>query len=272
MIESVLDLETAVILAAVSLADGARMVPPQAIIVRRILTGPWKLVSEQGDRPKLRFVSWWSPLSSSVVLLAADRTAPAAASDLPSRSSSVAQHLEALRVTGAAALLTLVLGVPLAVRHLDVLGFTLVLAMLGMLAVVSSLILANGYRRLGHPARRALYALSPFTAPRAAELLLQSVIDGMSPLVVMRELLPPAHFARYLRPRVYDARVRQQLDIELESLVTPSEQATFLAAPAVSDAAMAYCPRCGGTWRTVDVECSECGVSVRPYTDPEKPQ
>jgi hypothetical protein len=267
MIESVLDLPVAIILALMALADGVRQVPSRAIVARRVLTGPWQVVSEEDESSRWRLVSWWSPLSTTVVLAAADRTAGPARSEFTCRSSSVADHLKALRVVGAATLLVLVIGVPVAVRQMNALGFAYVLATLCVLVVVSFLVLAHGYRRLGYKGRRAVHALSPFTAPRAGELLLQTVADGLSPVAVLCELLPPSRLAEHLRPRVYDARVRHHHDVELESLVTQHEQAAILAPPDVppSDAALAYCPRCGVTWRKADVECTDCGVPVRRF-------
>lgn len=55
------------LLAAVLWVDGIRMVPAGSIVLRRVLTGPWR-VAAVSETDGLHFVGWWPPFSLTLVL------------------------------------------------------------------------------------------------------------------------------------------------------------------------------------------------------------
>jgi hypothetical protein len=133
------------------------------------------------------------------------------------------------------------------------------------LAVACTGIAFLALRRLSVPRRAALgrasVLLSPFAAPRAAELVLEATADGVPPAAVLRELLQPDTFAEWARPRAFDV-LRGVPDSELEAVLSPEALASLVSAPPPGPPG-AFCPRCGARFRDGITTCAACeGVAL----------
>jgi hypothetical protein len=256
------DWSTVGVLVLVLLLDGLRKVPADALILRSVLGGPWCPAASSGNRPGWRFVSLWPPISQNIVL-----SAPAGAPEPPGGVSRLHALGWAGPVLGALGWLSfgaLVLGIPVAAARFGGWGFVGAAAIAVLSAVASAVVGFLALRRLHFPrpvaARRAAVLLSPFTAPRGGELVLEAAAEGLQPVAVLRALLSDAAFDAWLRPRAYDA-LRGDLDPMLGTELTGEPLAAVVGArpPGVSGP---YCPRCGQSYREGAAKCRGCGVSV----------
>src|SRR2546422_11334719 len=89
---------------------------------------------------------------------------------------------------GAAELVVLVLGLPLALQRFGALGFFVALGAVVLLCLTIFTALFFSARSLGRRWRWAFPFLSPFAAPKAAEALLEEAGGGGPPPVVGRAL------------------------------------------------------------------------------------
>ena len=115
---------TIVFLALLTLIEGVRRVPRGSVVLHRALFGPWTVgPPEAGER--LRLLSWWSPLMSTIVL--APRTKYRQTDAAAVRAQLDDRHLYTalfdLRLLGVVELLVLVLGVPFALQRFGASGF-----------------------------------------------------------------------------------------------------------------------------------------------------
>ena len=218
---------TIVFLALLTLIEGVRRVPRGSVVLHRVLLGHWTVEPpEAGDR--VRLLSWWSPLMSTIVLAPREK--------YPRTDADVVQGLYTvlfdLRVLGVVELLALVLGVPFALQRFGALGFFAALGAVVLLCLSIFTALAFSGRGLGKPRRAALRwalpYLSPFAAPRAAEALLEEALRDIPPAVVSRALLPGDVFLRWVRPIVYDARNGREVDRSLLEGLNLNELSTAL--------------------------------------------
>ncbi|MBK8003671.1 MAG: hypothetical protein IPK12_06910 [Gemmatimonadetes bacterium] len=131
-------------------------------------------------------------------------------------------------------LLGLLPGIPVAMLTTGLLGTLGMVGLVVLLSLLTVLVLAWGLTALGLPARRAwgraLGSLSPFAAPRAAEVLLEAALAGVAPRRAAQLLASPASFTRWLRPQLYDALQSPPPDPELAALVPPDDWLRHLAA------------------------------------------
>jgi hypothetical protein len=116
----------------------------------------------------------------------------------------------------------------------------------------------------------AAHLLSPFTTPRAAELLLEHCCAGQSQLALLRLLLPSPAFESWVRPRAFDRlRAGAGGDPELDALLDPDAMRALVARrPAALSGGESYCPRCEGIYREAVDACSDCGVALATATRP----
>jgi hypothetical protein len=253
---------TAAVLVALVTLEGVRRVPPGALVLRRSLVGTWEVAARGGDRPAWRFVSWYPPLWTTLLLPPATGTARSHRSG-PERLAAGGPWIAALRASGALTLLGLV-AIPVAAVRLTAAGVVLVMAAVLLAAIATAGLGWWARRRLGLARRPAFAALSPFAAPYAAERLLEELTAGLTPLAVARALLPAARFETWIRPRVYDAAAGAT-DAELDGVLARSARAAVLAAPARPADAAVYCPRCGAVYQHAPA-CADCdGVATRAF-------
>ena len=254
---------TIVFLALLTLIEGVRRVPRGSVVLHRVLFGHWTVEPpEAGDR--VRLLSWWSPLMSTIVLAPREK--------YPRTDADVVQGLYTvlfdLRVLGVVELLALVLGVPFALQRFGAVGFLAALGAVVLLCLSIFTALAFSARGLGKPWRAALRwalpYLSPFAAPRGAEALLEEALRDVPPAVVSRTLLPGDRFLRWVRPIVYDARNGREVDHGLLEGMNLNELGTALAS---QNGQGMLCPRCGATFVQGE-SCSECDIQLVPAGSP----
>jgi hypothetical protein len=256
---------TIVFLALLTLIEGVRRVPRGSVVLHRVLFWQWTVEPpEPGDR--LRLLSWWSPLVSTIVLAPRQqyrRTDPdAVRAQLEGRDLYTA--LFDLRLLGVVELLALVLGVPFAVQRFGALGFLVAVGAVVLLCLTIFTALAINAHALGRPWRAALRwsvpYLSPFAAPRGAEALLEQTLRDVPPSVATSALLPADAFLRWIRPIVYDARQGREIDRRLIDGLNLNQLAASLAS---QNGPGMWCPRCGATF-VEGKSCSECDIQLVP--------
>jgi hypothetical protein len=266
-----MDWGTVVILAAITWLDGVRRVPADALVLRRALGGRWSVADAVDAAATWRLVAWWSPVTLALVIPSdglpeADGRHDPTDEALVARLSGSRRALFALRVLGTLILVSIVFGVPAAAAHFGAWGFASSLALVVFLAIATGVVALFALRRSGRGWRRAVrmtaHLLSPFSAPRAAELVLQHAVAGAAPLMVARRLLGKASFAQWVRPRAYDtlydgAEVRNSS--ALLALLGQSDLTAIVDSPPPQcDADERYCPRCARVYRAVTATCAEC--------------
>jgi hypothetical protein len=260
---------TIVFLALLTLIEGVRRVPRGSVVLHRVLFGQWRVKPpEPGER--VRLLSWWSPLMSSIVLVPRQKyrraDADAVRAQLEGRDLYTA--LFDLRVLGVVELLALVGGVPFALARFGALGFFVALAAVLLLCLTIFVALAFSARGLGKPWRTALRwalpYLSPFAASRGAEVLLEEALRDVPPSVVSGALLPADAFRRWVRPIVYDAGHGREVDRSLLEGLNLNELGASLAS---QNGQGMWCPRCGATFVQGE-SCSECDIHLVPAGTP----
>lgn len=256
---------TIVFLALLTLIEGVRRVPRGSVVLHRVLFGQWTVEPpEAGNR--VRLLSWWSPLMSSIVLAPREKYRRTDADTIRAQveGRDLYTALFDLRVLGVTELLVLVLGVWFALQRVGALGFFVAAGTVLLLCVTIFTALAFSAHGLGKPWRAALRwafpYLSPFAAPRAAEALLEETLRDVPPAVATAALLPPDEFQRWVRPLVYDATNGTAGDRRLlEGLNLKQLRATL----ASHNGAGLWCPRCGATFVQGE-SCSECNIHLVP--------
>jgi hypothetical protein len=239
------------------------------VVLRRVLFGQWMVdPPEAGDR--VRLLSWWSPLMSTIVLIPRQKYARTDVDTVRAQLDGRDLHtaLFDLRLLGAVELLALVLGVPFALQRFGAFGFFAALGVIVVLCLTIYAALAFSAHRLGKPWRAALRwalsYLSPFAAPRGAEVLLEEALREVAPGVATNALLPPKVFLRWVRPLVYDANNGREVERRLLEGLNLKQLGASLASP---DGQGLWCPRCGATFVQGE-SCSECDIPLVPAETP----
>jgi hypothetical protein len=265
-----MDWSTVVILAAVTLLDGVRRVPEGALVLRRVLMGEWAVVDREAE-PGLRLVSSWSSFTLPLIIPSGgipDADTPRESTDdaLDARLVRARRVMALLRLLGAAVVLSIILGVPAAIARFDAWGLAASLAAVMFLSTVTAIVVACTMRSSGRSWRRAMRIaaplLYPFSAPRAAELVLGYAVAGTAPLMVARSLLGATAFAAWVRPHAYDAMQGGALTQDprgLVALIGQSGLAKIVGTPpALCATGERYCPRCARVYRADTTACPEC--------------
>lgn len=254
------------LLAGIVLWEELRQVPPGATVLRAVLGLPFEPVT---SGPGRRLVGLWPPLTTTIIVPPAS---PAGDSDssrtAADRWAVVGRYLAVFRLLAGVSLLLLVLGVPLAAAWLGGVGL---LVTLGLTMAVAGLAAFLAYRvtgRAGVPSGRrrwpCLGLLSPFTAPRVAEVVLELVMRGRAAPAVAAVLMDPGAFRAWVRPRAYDALQNGDGDAELDEVLSAAERRALVeSVPEPVVAGEGYCARCGATYRGPAGACARCGVGLR---------
>jgi len=251
------DWSAALILAGVTVLEGFRRVPAGATIASQWFIGPWRREGETQARG-LRLVSWASPFVLHLLLPPAD--APVSPTlDLRRRWRRVRRWLPMLRALAALEALLLVLGIPLIVGRWGVVGLVLGLVALGegalLLVMLSIAALEDG--GVSRPAiiRAVRGLLSPFAAPRAPEVVMETLLAGAPPLEALRLVLPRPAYSALLRPLAYDLEHRGINGTLLAAVPRRLLQAALEARPS---AGAPFCPRCGQEYQMTIKHCNDC--------------
>jgi hypothetical protein len=262
------DLGTFLLLGGILLLEGIRRVPPGALVLRRVGVAGFRTVAVPSG---IRLVSLFPPLTTSVVVTPADPAGgptddAARARQLTARLAATRLMLGSLQVLGGVITAGLLAGIPIAMVRGGLVGTLLVIVVLLLLSVLAMVLLSIGLEAVGLSRRaawgKAIGLISPFAAPRAAEILLEAAVAGAPPRRVAQLLLPPDEFVRWIRPQLFDARAQGAPLPELADLVPEPEWAERLAARPAGAEAGPYCPRCGADYRAGVRRCADCDVEL----------
>ncbi|HST60373.1 MAG TPA: hypothetical protein VLK84_16865 [Longimicrobium sp.] len=247
------------VLGGMTLWEGVRRVPAGAVLLRHVAGYTWHPAGGPFAAAGWRLASWLSPLVCHVML------APGPGDGrVPPRR--LARWTALLRVSGALAWIALVVGVPLLTASAGLGGFILAAGAAVGASVLTASLSGLALRRMAVPWKTALRdgagILSPFAAPRAAEVVLERALEGVGLVDALRALLPPAAFAEWVRPLAYDQA--RGGDAHPGALLPAGEAAAILQlAPAGSVAGDVYCARCGRVYLPTATACRACdGVEM----------
>ncbi|HEU4884429.1 MAG TPA: hypothetical protein VFT45_19385 [Longimicrobium sp.] len=239
----------------IALAEGFRRAPDGSVLLRHVPGYPWHVAAGPYCTNAWRLTSAFSPLALHTLLQPAD----GAPRPLPARGR-LRLWITLLRLPSLLALVALLVGVPLlsatmATRGLILaaiaaLGASLLTAMLAMIALMR---LGIGWKTA---IRDALRVVSPFTTPRAPEIVLERALAGVPVLDAARALLPADAFAAWLRPLAYDQLMRDAGG----AILSPAEAGRIIHEPP-PDAVPGdvFCPRCAGIYKPGIETCRGCG-------------
>lgn len=264
----VADWATTAALLGVLLAEGIRRLPAGAIVLRRTLRGNWRIVHGPTVRPEWRLVSIWAPFLEHLVIQAGMPADLFPTDDggrqgdhrrrLPSRLT-----IATFRIAGGALLLVVALGVPAATATFGITGLARSVVLAFLCSTVVALSAAMHLERIVGGWRAALTSaaplLSPFAAPRVAEMLLQTTVNGLAASAALEVLVRPDDFQRWARVHAYDT-----LEARSSALgCAPGGrlEAIIAAIPESCGHGDRFCPRCGAVFLAHVEECSDC-VSV----------
>lgn len=259
---------TVALLAGISLAEGVRRVPDGATVLRRVMGGAWSASVVEADAPRWSLVSWWSPLSVTIVCAPWSGGALVSATVLAGRWRAIRWRARFLAALSALVQLALVIGLPVSMGALGGGGFVIGVAAILLLAIATMLVGWSALRGVGHTGRAALGQvlgwLSPFAAARAYEQVMEAAARDASPLAVAQWRLAPAAFAAFVRRRAWDAEHGAE-DAEWTALADAATRRSFVEAapPGLDATARSWCPRCGAAWRLESGDCPDCGVPLR---------
>ena len=276
---------TVALLAAVVWLDGWRRAPDGAVLVERFAFGPWRV-----SRPSVRvgpfaLVAWWAPITIPVLLepespqqaeaprARSSEDFESAVADAKARLHKVRWAIRILRALGIVLIVWIIVGIPTATAlfagagliHgvLDALGLAVVITLVATAALMSL------GTRFGRSFRMAAQLLSPFTAPRAAEIVTSAAVESRSSIARIAALLGDTGFLAWIRPWAYDAlegrgEPENAADEAIGNLVRglPRHVLERAVTPVLGekgDDAVRYCPRCMSTYRETAEQCSDCG-------------
>ena len=278
-----LDFGTIAVLALVVWLDGWRRLPADALLIERVAFGPWRVVTPSMQIGAFALVAWWAPFVIPVLLSPEAATGvakPAGWRDdfglsvarSRQRLARVGVWLALLRGYGIAVVVWIIAGIPVATALFG--GRGLIYGVLGALLLTTSaaLFTVSALGTLAIPFRQALRMaaplLSPFTAPRAAELVTTTAVGPLHSLAPVAALLGDERFLAWLRPWAYDELASRPAGPETEdgrvaALVRelPRSLLERAIAPATREApddGARYCPRCTRTYREAVDRCSNC--------------
>lgn len=246
------------VLAGIALAEGLRRVPAGGVLLRRVPGYPWHVAAGPYGASGWRLTSAFSPLALHALLQRADGPPRA----LPKRGS-ISLWITLLRVPSLLSLLALLVGVPLLSASMGTTGLILAVAAAFGASLLTAIVAMVALVRLGvgwkTAAWDALRVVSPFTSPRAPEIVLERALAGVPVIETVRALLPSDDFAAWIRPLAYD-----QVQGDADDAIIPRDEAARIVAAPPADAAPgdAWCPRCAGVYHSAAETCRGCDVPL----------
>lgn len=252
------------LLAGIAMAEGFRRVPAGGVLLRRVPGYPWQVAAGPYGASGWRLTSAFSPFALHALLQPAEGTAR----PLPKRGS-IRLWINLLRVPSLLSLVALLVGVPLLSLSMGTTGLILAVAaalgaslLTAMVAMVAMVRLGTGWKTA---AWDALRVVSPFTAPRAPEIVLERALAGVPVVETARALLPAGDFAAWIRPIAYD-----QVKRDADHALLPRDEAERIIRALPADAAPgdAWCPRCAGVYHSAAATCRGCDVPLERVIAP----
>jgi hypothetical protein len=276
------DLSTVALLAIVLWLDGWRRVSGDGILVARAGWGQWTVGAPWAQAGHFALVAWWPPIV--MPMLVPIPSTPAPRGDRPPwavdfrmalvrgqrRLRRVRFSLSTLRSFGVLLLAWITLGIPLLTSRFGaaglIRGIVTAFAIAVMMALVTTFTLRRLGATLGSSVRQSFALVSPFSACRAAELVVAAALDDLDPLHRVAALLGETRFLNWLRPLAYDAlrpssRAADREPSPIASLVRtlPRDLLTRAASvPSVGEGGSTYCPRCARLYREDATTCADC--------------
>jgi len=264
----------AAILYLISLAEGIRQLPEDAIVLCRFRVGRWRVSRHGTLGAGLRLVSWCLPVSVPLVLTSSPSVAARDADEITEAMREYERPIDTLRLLGLITLVALVVGLPVAVERSGLFGLIVVGDGLVALTAIQALWVRRILLRQGLASRPAALAalklINPFGAPRAPELVYGSIVAGMPALDVAHELLGDAEFVRAFRPAIYDVLHDRATGTGLGlTRSIGARLASLLEAAPAGVSGNAFCPRCATEFSGTVARCSDCDdvALVQPTND-----
>ena len=276
------DPATVAILALVLWLDGWRRTSPTDVLLVRSGMQEWIEREPWARLGPFALVGWWPPVVIPMVVstkASADRGASAppwsadffvAAARGRRRLHRVRLVVGLLRLLGVLVLAWIALAIPLATGRFGVHGLVQGILQAVAISGVMALLTMLGLRWLGvsrnMSIRATLPLLSPFTAPRACEVVLAAALRDLAPIAQIAALFGHARFLRWIRPFAYDVLHGRHETLGQE--VTPAV-ALVAALPRVvleralgdapsEEVGVRHCPRCARTYREGIATCHDC--------------
>jgi hypothetical protein len=275
------DFGTIALLAVVVWLDGWRRLPADALLISRAGFGPWSVRAPSGRAGPFALTAWWAPVVVPLLLApesqARDEGAPRWKQDFDIALARGRRRLRRvtlvtgmLRLLGTLLILGIIVGIPIATARFGAEGLIYGVGGAFVLAIEMTLVTTVALGSLGIPFRRgfcmAAQLLSPFTAPRAPEIIAGAAIGPLHSLAPVLALLGEPRFLAWVRPWAYDELAGRSPDTGDETVAalvrtlprTLLERAVDGTAHEADEGATHYCPRCTRTYRDVTGQCSNC--------------
>lgn len=243
------------LLAGIALAEGLRRVPAGGVLLRRVPGYPWQVAAGPYRAPAWRMASAFSPLALHALL----QPGEGAPRELPPRGG-LRLWINLLRIPSLLALIALIAGVPLLSASMGTRGLILAVAAAFGASLLTAIVAMLALIRLGIGWKTAVWdalrIVSPFTSPRAPEIVMERALAGVPMIDPVRALLPPDAFAAWIRPLAYD-----QVMGSADDALLPRAEAERIVRTPPADAAPgdAWCPRCAGVYQPGVEACRGCG-------------
>ena len=176
----------------------------------------------------------------------------------------------ALRALGVLLLLWIVVAIPVATDRFGVYGLVSAIVQAFVMSLIMALGAALGMQWLGMARsasiRATLPLLSPFTAPRACELVIAAALRDLDPLARIAALFGEARFLLWIRPWAYDElhgrrEARGGESETIAALIRTLPHVVLeraVQSPPGNEPAVRYCPRCARTYRDEISTCHDC--------------
>ncbi len=286
------DLGTVALLAIVVWLDGWRRWSDDTLLVMRSGSGPWTVRAPFARGGPFALVAQWAPITMPVLLTsppdgARPHVAPwardfgLARARAGRRLRRVGPVAALLRALGVGLTVWIIVGIPVATARFGAPGLIQGVAGAFLLSIAMTFGATISLSALGVPCRRAFRTtaqlLSPFTAPRAAEIVITTAVGARYSLGPVAALLGDEAFQAWIRPWAYDALAATPREVETDhamagiigQLPRPLLERATASAPrdVLGDERAHYCPRCTRTYRESVATCGHCGdialVTVR---------
>src|SRR5688500_6363557 len=276
------DASTIAVLALVLWLDGWRRMGATDLLLVRPGFGAWAAREPWARVGPFALAGWWPPVVIPMLVPSKPPADQGGASAPWSADFSIAvargrRRLRrvgliagVLRALGVFLLLWIALAIPLATGRFGVYGLVRAVVQAFAISVAMVLLAMLGLRWLGMTrgasVRATLPLLSPFTAPRACEIVLAAAVRELAPLAQVAAFFGEPRFLQWIRPQAYDVlhdrsdEVSGELD-SVAALVAALPRPVLeraLTAPRSEERGVRYCPRCARTYREGIPTCYEC--------------
>lgn len=286
---SSLDLEAVLAFAAVFWLHGWRRANGDVLLAVHAPFAGWRVREPYARVGPLILANWWPALIVSLIISSGGSQAAApwqrdfaiAVARGRRRLRRMRWWVLALRVLATVLIAWIVVAVPLAVAWFGVTGLVRsLIAVLPLLALIGA-VTGLAMRMLGSPHRKAVVTalkhIGPFSAPFAAESVIEQAFAGLGAPARLATVLGEQRFLEWIRPWAYDAR-RSGSEGNASGDAAASLMAgipvevldrSISAVPQDGDSpASRYCPRCASAYLESVSTCSAChGVLLLSPSD-----